>query len=78
MEYQEFCALPIRTYPLHGIPLFGLPGIVPSLPPPYVGGSSGGGSGGEQFFDSYKHRTRQENDLMEMAGMIIISGILDN
>ena len=77
MEYQIRCALPKRSYPLNGLPLFSLPGGSGVLPtPPLLIYDGGGGVTGRVQEDLYRWRRRDDVEILEIIMGIVLSGRL--
>ena len=77
MEYQILCALPIRSYPLNGLPLFSVPGgsaVIPSLE--VARGGGGSGVSGRVQEDLYRWRIRDDEEIIYIIMAIVLSGRL--
>ena len=72
MLYQEFCALPVRSISLNGLPLFSLPGsrrVVRVYD--YDGG---GGITGKVQEDLYRWRKRDDKEILDIIMIMVLSG----
>jgi len=72
MLYQLFCALPVRSYPLNGIPLLSLPGGIRRVKVfDYAGGVSG-----KIHEDLYRWRLRDDKEILDIIMTMVLSGRL--
>ncbi|MBE9573955.1 MAG: hypothetical protein IMF20_02345 [Proteobacteria bacterium] len=74
MLYQEFCTLPVRSYPLNGLPLFSLPGK--RLVVRVIDYDGGGGITGKVQEDLYRWRKRDDKEILDIIMTIVLSGRL--